>query len=138
MRGRSPLLAAACLAAGCASLRHAPADACGDGARAMSRDTLYLGLGLPGGGQVGDAQWRDFLDREVTPRFPQGLTVVPAGGRWRGADGVVRDEPTRLLVVLHDGDPAARGAVAAIAAAWRHRFEQEAVLREITHACVSM
>ena len=29
-------------------------------------------------------KWRDFLDREVTPRFPSGLSVVDVYGQWHG------------------------------------------------------
>src|ERR1700692_4046765 len=39
---------------------------------------LYFGLGLadhPDNG-ISEARWRDFLDHEVTPRFPDGLRVI--------------------------------------------------------------
>src|SRR5271168_17538 len=47
---------------------------------------LYFGLGLadnPNQG-VSEARWREFLDREVTPRFPNGLSVLDVYGQWQG------------------------------------------------------
>src|SRR5579872_2119619 len=46
---------------------------------------LYFGLGLidrPEQG-VSEADWRGFLDREVTPRFPNGLSVLDVYGQWQ-------------------------------------------------------
>ena len=56
---------------------------------------LYFGLGLadhPENG-VSEAQWRDFLDKEVTPRFPSGLSVVDVYGQWQGKN---QTAPERL------------------------------------------
>ena len=40
------------------------------------------------GGRIGvtEAQWAKFVDREITPRFPDGLTVFNAYGQWRDAE----------------------------------------------------
>ncbi len=110
---------------------------CEAGDRTMVRDTLYFGRNIPGGGTVSDAQWRAFLDDTVTPRFPAGLTVVSADGQWRGAGGRVETEAARLVIVLHPGDAASRGAIATITDAYKRRFMQEAVLRERVPACVA-
>ena len=47
---------------------------------------LYFGLGLANHPEEGisEADWRDFLDREVTPRFPSGLSARPEGVMPRG------------------------------------------------------
>src|SRR4051812_753030 len=57
------------------------AAACTAGDTAMVRDVVYFGRNRPGGGTVNDADWQRFLDEVVTPRFPNGLTVVDATGR---------------------------------------------------------
>ncbi len=47
---------------------------------------LYFGLGPadhPDQG-ISEARWREFLDREVTPRFPDGLSVADVYGQWQG------------------------------------------------------
>ena len=141
LRFRSRLaVAAAALAVlgGCAALPGAPgALACERGDRRLVRDTLYFGRNRPGGGTVGEAEWRSFLDGTITPRFPDGLTVTHAGGQWRGASGAIEREETEVVTVLHAGDAAARGRIAEIAAAYKSRFGQEAVLRERSLACAS-
>jgi hypothetical protein len=112
-----------------------PAASCAVGDSALVRDVLYFGRNRPGGGTVGDAEWQSFLDQVVTPRFPAGLTVVQATGQWRGRSGVVEQERSEIVTLLHGGGGAARRAVAEIAAEYRRRFRQEAVLRERTATC---
>jgi Protein of unknown function (DUF3574) len=112
-----------------------PAASCAVGDTAMVRDVVYFGRNRPGGGTVGDAEWQGFLDQVVTPRFPAGLTVVEATGRWQGRNGVVEQERSEIVTLLHRGDEAARRAVAEIAAEYKRRFQQEAVLRERIPTC---
>src|ERR1700720_3080757 len=49
---------------------------------------LYFWLGPAGAPEKGvsEAAWRSFLDAEVTPRFPAGLSVVDVYGQWQGKD----------------------------------------------------
>jgi len=112
-----------------------PAASCESGDTAMVRDVLYLGRNLPDGGEVSDSSWQAFLDEVVTPRFPGGLTVVEATGQWKGQSGQVERERAEVVTVLHAGDAPARRAIAEVAAEYKHRFQQEAVLRERTTAC---
>ncbi len=112
-----------------------PVASCEAGDTALVRDVLYFGRNRPDGGQVSDADWQAFLDEVVTPRFPGGLTVVEATGQWKGQSGQVERERAEVLTVLHAGDAPALRAVAEIAAEYKRRFDQEAVLRERTRAC---
>jgi hypothetical protein len=112
-----------------------PMTACEVGDSVMVRDVLYFGRNRPTGGVVTDAEWQSFLDQVVTPRFPTGLTVVAATGQWRGRSGTVEQERAEILTLFHSGDETARGAVAEIAAEYKKRFQQEAVLRERTRSC---
>jgi Protein of unknown function (DUF3574) len=112
-----------------------PVASCESGDTALVRDVLYFGRNRPDGGQVSDADWQAFLDEVVTPRFPAGLTVVEATGQWKGQSGQVERERAEVLTVLHAGDAPARRAVADVAAEYKRRFQQEAVLRERMTAC---
>ena len=114
-----------------------PVMACREGASAMAQDQLYFGLSRPGGGEVSAAQWQTFLRDEVTPRFPQGLSVVAAAGQWRGSDGRIVQEDSRVLILVHAGDAASESAVQAIVAAYKQQFAQESVLRLSQRACAS-
>ena len=113
----------------------------GDSARPSSvqgwvRSELYFGVGQEQGPAdrpqdvpISEAQWRQFLDREVTPRFPDGLTVFDAYGQWlfRGAA-----EPNRLntkvLVILHEDTPQRRADIEAIRLAWKQATGHQSVL----------
>ena len=103
------------------------------------RTELYFGLGTAGKGDgVSETQWRAFLDKEVTPRFPSGLTVIDAYGQWQGSQ---QPEPERLrskiLVLLYADNPAQRGAIDAIRAAWKAKTGDQSVLRVTQSAEVS-
>ena len=100
------------------------------------RSELYFGVGEEAGPSareqtdvISDAQWRAFLDKEVTPRFPDGLTVFDAYGQWlfRGAP-----EPNRLrtkvLVILHEDSPQRRNDIEAIRLAWKQATKHQSVL----------
>ena len=133
MKRLSLVFAVLLATSGCASLAASgpgtPATTAtmqGDAARPAQaagwvRSELYFGVGEErGAGEreqantISDAQWRAFLDKEVTPRFPDGLTVFDAYGQWlfRGDPGKPDPAPNRLrtkvLVILHEGTQARR------------------------------
>jgi hypothetical protein len=143
--GRALALAAAL---GCAAPAPAPAPVpasapapvasaarCEPGDSALVREVIYFGRNRPEGGVVSDAEWRGYLDSVVTPRFPDGLTVVEAHGQWRGRGGAVEREQAEVLTLFHPDDAVSRRAVDELAAEYKRRFGQEAVLRERVTAC---
>lgn len=133
-----PLLLAGCMAAPAALPPAPPQAACAPGASAASVAELYFGRNIGDRLGVTEKQWQRFLDTEVTPRFPDGLSVMDAGGQWRDTDtGRVVREPSKLLVlVLTDAD-AARPKLAAISDAYKREFQQQAVMTVVRPACVS-
>ncbi|MCW4454734.1 DUF3574 domain-containing protein [Flavobacterium sp. MXW15] len=146
MKLHGPLFALVLALAGCASLPPeavpvATASLHGDAARPAAasgwvRSELYFGVGEESGESareqtdaIGEAQWRAFLDKEVTPRFPDGLTVFDAYGQW-----LFRDAPepnrlrTKVLVVLHEDTPQRREDIEAIRLAWKQATNHQSVL----------
>lgn len=111
--------------------------ACAPPATLQVRDQLFLGRNIPDGGEVSDSVWKAFLAREVTPRFPEGITVIRAEGEWRAQAGTLVEERTWILVLYHPATGAADRDVAAIADAYRQAFHQEAVLRDRSQNCLS-
>lgn len=105
------------------------------------RSELYFGLGLDGastGAGVTEAQWREFLDREVTPRFPDGLTVFDAYGQWLGRNaGRPSRLRTKVLVILHEDSAERRAAIDAIRLAWKSATHDRSVLLVSQRADVS-
>ncbi|MDP2123730.1 MAG: DUF3574 domain-containing protein [Parvibaculum sp.] len=110
-----------------ASPRHA---AVADPVSGVVQTTLYFGLDRGDGGTVSEREWRRFLAEVVTPRFPDGLTVVDAYGQWRDAglaDAAIVREATKVVIVVHDATPDAVAALAAIKADYMERFGQRSV-----------
>ncbi|HEY4649222.1 MAG TPA: DUF3574 domain-containing protein, partial [Gemmatimonadales bacterium] len=98
-------------------------------------EVLYFGRNRAGGGAVSDDEWSTFLDQVLTPRFPAGLTVVSAVGRWQGKSGVTEQEQSQVVTIFHPGTDADRRAVSEVTAEYKRRFQQEAILREEMPTC---
>src|SRR5687768_10726777 len=62
----------------------------------LVRTELFFGLSRPGG-RITERQFDRFVDDEVTPRFPDGLTLVSGDGQFRLADGEIVEERSKLL-----------------------------------------
>ena len=152
MRIRSVLLAPllAVTLAGCAHRAAPPATAiaptlAGDPTHPSQTqgwvDTkLYFGLGpadYPEQG-ISEAQWRAFFDRQVTPRFPAGLSVIDVYGQWQG-----KGEPaperlrSKMLIIDYLDTQENRGKIEAIRAAWKQQTGDQSVLRVTEPADVS-
>ena len=101
----------------------------------MVTDVLYFGRNTPGGAELSDGVWQRYVDEVLTPRFPAGLTIWDAAGRWRGASGEVERERSKVLTLLHVGDVRADSLVAEAVSEYKRRFAQEAALRERVTTC---
>ncbi|MEV4948483.1 DUF3574 domain-containing protein [Streptomyces sp. NPDC053755] len=70
---------------------------------------LLFGTRRPdGGADVTDRRFTAFVDKEVTPAFPGGLTVREGRGRWRDGNGTIERERSYELILLY---PAAEAPV---------------------------
>ncbi|MEW1688030.1 DUF3574 domain-containing protein [Streptomyces sp. NPDC091263] len=77
----------------------APAAARG---KAYVETRLFFGTERPdGGADVTDRQFLAFIDEEVTPRFPNGLTIQDGRGQWRDSHGVIERERSYELTLLY-------------------------------------
>jgi hypothetical protein len=115
---------------------HAAEPDCSPAGRAFVRTSLYFGLSRPAG-KVADGEWNEFLRDEVTPRFPDGLTVWEADGQWRRPDASIGRERAKVLLLVHDGKAKANRALAEVVAAYKNRFQQESVLWESARVCAA-
>jgi hypothetical protein len=101
---------------------------------------LYFGLGpadAPDRG-AGEAVWRDFLDKEVTPRFPAGLSVVDVYGQWQGKNQKAPERiRSKMLIIDYPGTAENTARIEAIRAAWKQRTGDQSVLKVTQHADVS-
>ncbi|MBB5047842.1 hypothetical protein HNR60_002599 [Rhodopseudomonas rhenobacensis] len=118
---------------GCASLP----QACVAPSQPMLSAELMFGRTLRGG-VVSEAAFARFVADEVTPRFPDGLTVLDSHGQWRNpATGVLVREPSKVLQIVFADDPDKRAALTDIAEAYKRQFRQQSVLIALHGACVS-
>jgi hypothetical protein len=113
-----------------------PASGCalaapGIGAEPWLRTELFFGAAKPDGTVVTVAEWEAFLDAEITPRFPEGLTVLDGAGQWQEADGDIIEEHSKVVLLLYPRTAQAEShaEIEAIRAAYEQVFGQEAVLR---------
>jgi len=146
MRLVAGLLLATTLAACADGRRLISPDAASDGTRTLcgnvagaqlwQRTELYFGLSKPDGSRIGDGEYQSFLDSEVTPRFGEGFTVLNGNGQFRGANGQIVREPSRVLILFYAVGDAKSTAAEEIRAAYRTQFQQESVLRVDTTSCV--
>jgi hypothetical protein len=88
--------------------------------------------------RVSDAAWTRFVDREITPRFPAGLTIIDARGQWRDPDRnrIVR-EPSKLVQIVLPGKDEDQQRLDQIAAAYKSRFHQQSVGIIVRAGCVA-
>ena len=114
----------------------APPALCGSNGSHQMRTTLYFGLSHPAG-LISERQWQTFLRKQVTPRFPDGLTVWQANGQWRDAEGRIAREPARVLLLVHEEQPAVRRSIAEIVRLYKRDFHQESVLWETAPVCAA-
>ena len=110
---------------------------CRPGAKALARLELLFGMGKADGSEVSDAEWRTFLEAEVTPRFPDGLMVLTGVGLWRGSEGSQAREKSRVVEIWYRPAADSDAKIEAIRAAYKVRFDQESVMRVDGVSCVS-
>jgi Protein of unknown function (DUF3574) len=104
----------------------------------FARTELYFGLSKADGSIISDADFGKFIDQEVTPRFPDGLTLISGLGQFKNAAGVIIREPSRLLILFYPlGDRENNKKLEAIRSAYKSTFQQESVLRTDAQTCVA-
>lgn len=99
---------------------------------------LIFGRSVGGPIEVSDAQWTLFVDHEITPRFPDGLTVYDATGQWRDkASNKITRETTKIVLIVLPGQADDLTNLNEIAEAYKRTFGQQSVGVIVRPACVS-
>ncbi|WP_263353941.1 DUF3574 domain-containing protein [Acidicapsa acidisoli] len=101
---------------------------------------LYFGLGPANAPEKGvsEAAWRDFLDKEVTPRFPDGLSVMDVYGQWQGKNETAPERiRSKMLVIDYPKTSENTAKIEAIRAAWKQKTGDQSVLKVSQPADVS-
>jgi mannose/fructose-specific phosphotransferase system component IIA len=89
---------------------------------------LFFGRNIPTGGEVSEEQFQSFVDREITPRFPAGLTIFDADGQFRNSSGTIIEEQSKAVTLLFEDTQNNETAIDEIIVAYIQQFNQESVL----------
>jgi hypothetical protein len=115
-----------------------PASTCAAPFKPAVEVDLYFGRNMEKGREVSEAEWTTFLNDEVTPRFPDGLSVVDVRGQYRMADGGIERERSKLLVVVVFDAPAHASKVQAVIDAYKKHYRQQSVFRVEKAVCAGL
>jgi Protein of unknown function (DUF3574) len=124
---RKHVIAAAIAVVTLASAAQAQQLACPAPEKPMLRAEMYFGRAVSGSSDVSERQWTDFVGQELTPRFPDGLTVLDGEGQWRNPEGAIVREPSKIVIIVIPDADGAYARLEAAAAAYKQRFRQTSV-----------
>ena len=105
----------------------------------FARTELFFGLNKPNGSEVTEAEFQRFLAYEVTPRFPQGLTLLSGSGQFKNSNNIIEREPSKLLILLYPIEETKHSSqkIQEISRTYQAMFQQESVLQAQAISCVS-
>lgn len=100
-------------------------------AKSFLRTELYFGTMKADGSPVTDEEWQKFLAEEVTPRFPDGFTVLAGYGQFRDSGGKIVRENSFVLILLYPLKirKSSSRKIEQIRRAYIKTFQQQSVLR---------
>ena len=95
------------------------------------RTELYFGMNKNDGTQVLGDDWNKFLAEEVTPKFPEGFTVLEGLGQYRDSAGKIVKENSKVLILLYPikNRKSTNQKIEQIRQSYKKAFQQESVLR---------
>jgi len=130
--------AAVVLAISLSGAAHAQLVECRGAQKPQHVAELIFGRSIGGRLEVSDEQWLQFLDEEITPRFPDGLTVYDAAGQWwdKATNRIIR-EPSKIVLIVLPGGAGDHPRLNEIAEAYKRNFRQQSVGMVVRPACVS-
>ena len=98
----------------------------------FARTELYFGTArFNNEPPVSEAEFQGFLDNNITPAFPDGLTLLKGLGQFRGADGTAIEEDSFLVILLYPAEARRESSIKIeqIRKDYKEEFRQESVLR---------
>jgi hypothetical protein len=109
-----------------------------DGAlQAQQVAQLLFGRNVEDRARVSEADFVGFVAREVSPRFPEGFTVIDAAGQWRDVRrGTIVHEASKIIEIVLPAGEDNRAKIDAIVEAYKLQFQQQSVGLIVAPACV--
>jgi hypothetical protein len=120
------------------ALAQAPALSCHGAQKPRLLAELMFGRDIGHRIGVSEKAWEHFVAREITPRFPDGLTVTDASGQWRDpASGRIVREPSKLVTIVLPANADEEARLDAVVSAYKRQFHQQSVGVVIQSVCAS-
>jgi uncharacterized protein DUF3574 len=97
----------------------------------FARTELFFGTAKPDGTVVTEAEFMAFVDAQVTPRFPDGVTLLRGNAQFRGETGEIVKEDSFILILLYPvGEvTVSNRRIETIRRLYKEAFQQESVIR---------
>lgn len=103
-----------------------------------ARTELYFGSNRSSGEPVSDDEFGAFVEKEVTGRFPDGLTLLTGYGQFRSATGAIIREKSFVLILFYPPQQqSANKQIQEIRELYKSAFQQESVLRVDSFSVIS-
>lgn len=103
----------------------------------FAKTELLFGMSKPNNTVITESEFQHFVDQEVTPRFPDGLTVLSAIGQFKTTNQDIIKEKSKLLLLLYPFNRDSDRKIEQIRQAYQKIFQQQSVLRLDARSCVS-
>jgi hypothetical protein len=129
---RGALLLLLLASAGCAGT---PKLACPSGEAPVRTAQLFVGSKSA---PVTEVEIHRFVDREVTPRFPDGVTIVDGGGQWTGDENRLIREAAKVVLIVLPQDRRTGFRMASLRRAYRAQFRAAPIMVVPPPACVAL
>ncbi len=98
-----------------------------DSPSVMTKVELYFGLSRAGMPDISERDWRIY-SQSIVSCFPNGFTVSDGSGFWRGDDGKLIGEGSRIVTAVYEMDSSLRVCIDTLKSNYKSDFSQEAVL----------
>lgn len=135
---RAAALLAALALAGCATpSREPPPPPCPVGEEPLRTAQLFFGRNIAGQPGISETAFTSFVEEELTPRFPQGLTVLDGGRQWQGSENALIRQAAKVVVIVLPRKGSDK-LLDEVRERYKTRFQQESVLLIVQDSCLEM
>ena len=132
------LMGAGFLGSAMVSPTFAQALACQGSQKAQQVADLLFGRRIGDHVIVSEGAWRRFVAREITTRFPDGLTILDGRGQWLDSKTKrIMREPSNVVMIALPGNAEDHDRLNLVADAYKRQFRQQSVGIIVRPACVS-
>ena len=101
----------------------------------MRTAQLFFGRNIAGQPGISETAFTAFVDEELTPRFPQGLTVLDGGGQWQGSENALIRQAAKVVVIVLPQKGSDK-LLDEVRQRYKSRFQQESVLLIVQDSCL--